>query len=149
MLLPHTSNRLLTSAECDRTLMRERRRYRRRQDQLVVAVPLRLDTPGFSYRKWGSEQRCKAGDWLVDNDGDIYTVDADVFAITYRQVRRGAYLKVSPVWAEAASERGSIATKEGRTGFKKGDYLVFNNEDGTDGYAMSADKFESRYEPDE
>jgi hypothetical protein len=54
-----------------------------------------------------------------------------------------------PVWAEAASEDGSIATKEGRTQYRKGDYVVFNDEDGTDGYAMSAKKFESRYEPDD
>lgn len=129
--------------------MTERRRYRRRPDRFVVAVPLRLDTPGFSYRKWGAEQHCKAGDWLVDNDGDIYTVDADVFAATYREIRHGAYLKSTPVWAEAVGEEGSIATKEGRTHYTTGDYVVFNNEDGSDGYAMSAEKFESRYEPDE
>jgi hypothetical protein len=127
--------------------MTERRRYRRKPDQFVVAVPLRLDTPGFSYRKWGAEQHCKPCDRLVDNDGDIYTVDADVFAATYREVRRGAYLKTTPVWAEAVTEDGSIATKEGRTHYNKGDYVVFNNEDHTDGYAMSATKFESRYQP--
>lgn len=129
--------------------MTERRRYRPRPDQFVVAVPLRLDTPGFSYRKWGGEQHCKPGDWLVDNDGDIYTVDADVFAATYRRIRRGAYQKTTPVWAEAAREDGSISTKEGRTHYNEGDYVVFNNEDGTDGYAMSAAKFESLYEPDD
>jgi acetylornithine deacetylase/succinyl-diaminopimelate desuccinylase-like protein len=35
----------------------------------------------------------KAGDWLVDNGGDVYTVDAEVFARTYREVARGAYVK--------------------------------------------------------
>lgn len=129
--------------------MTECRRYRRRHDQFVVAVPLRLDTAGFSYRKWGAEQRCKPGDWVVDNDGDIYTVDADVFAATYQEIRPGAYVKTTPVWATAASEDGSLVTKEGRTHYRKGDYVVFNNEDGTDGYAMSAKKFESRYEPDD
>lgn len=129
--------------------MTERRRYRPRPDQFIVAVPLRLDTKGFSYRKWGSVQRCKPGDWLVDNDGDIYTVDAEVFAATYHEVRRGTYLKTTPVWAEAATEDGSVATKEGRTHYKTGDYVVFNNKDGTDGYAISATKFESRYEPDD
>jgi hypothetical protein len=128
--------------------MTQRRRYRRRPDQFVVAVPLTLDNLNFTYRKWGAEQRCKPGDWLVDNDGDIYTVDATVFAATYRQIRQGTYQKTTPVWAKAASEDGSIATKEGRTHYKKGDYVVFNNENGTDGYAMNAEKFESRYEPD-
>ena len=129
--------------------MTERQRYRRRPDQFIVAVPLRLETPGFSYWKWGGLQHCKPGDWLVDNDGDIYTVDADVFAATYREIRRGAYVKATAVWAEVAAEDGSITTKEGRTEYNKGDYVVFNNEDGTDGYAMSAETFNSRYEPDE
>jgi hypothetical protein len=63
--------------------MGERKRYRRRPGQPVVAVQLKLDTEGFKYRKWGEEQRCKANDWIVDNDGDVYTVDADSFARTY------------------------------------------------------------------
>jgi hypothetical protein len=32
----------------------------------------------------GAEQRCKRGDWLVDNGGEVYTVDGDSFARTYR-----------------------------------------------------------------
>ncbi|ALV43653.1 hypothetical protein AU252_22825 [Pseudarthrobacter sulfonivorans] len=129
--------------------MSELRRYRRRPGQYVVAVPLCLDTEGFSYRKWGGEQQCKPGDWLVDDDGDIHTVDADVFTATYRQIRRGAYVKSTPVWAEVAQEAGSVTTKEGRTYYNRGDFVVFNNEDGTDGYAVTADRFESNYEPDE
>ena len=129
--------------------MSELRRYRRRPEQYVVAVPLRLDTEGFTYRKWGGEQRCKPGDWLVDDDGDVHTVDAEVFETTYRQVRRGAYVKCTPVWAEVASEAGSVPTKEGRSHYNRGDFVVFNNEDGTDGYAMTAERFQSRYEADE
>jgi hypothetical protein len=129
--------------------MRELRRYRRLPDHYVVAIPLRLDTDGFTYRKWGGEQQCKPGDWLVDDDGDIHTVDADVFAATYRQIHRGAYVKSTPVWAEVAPEAGSVVTKEGRTHYNRGDVVVFNNENGTDGYAMTAERFNSRYEPDE
>jgi hypothetical protein len=66
-----------------------RRQYRRRPDQFVVAVQLDVDTSGFTYDKWGGEQRCKRGDWLVDNDGDVYTVDQDTFCRTYREVERG------------------------------------------------------------
>ena len=66
--------------------MSERRRYRKKTTSSVTAVHLDLDTTGFTYRKWGAEQRCKQGDWIVDNDGDVYTVDADVFARTYRRV---------------------------------------------------------------
>ena len=61
-------------------VMVERRRYRKCPDRAVIAVQIDLDTPGFTYRKWGGEQRCKAGDWLVDNDGDVYTVDRESFA---------------------------------------------------------------------
>ena len=49
--------------------MSERRRYRRRPDRPVIAVRLQLETAGFTYFKWRDEQQCKAGDWLVDNDG--------------------------------------------------------------------------------
>jgi hypothetical protein len=129
--------------------MSQRRRYRRKPEQYVVAVQLQLETDGFTYRKWGDEQHCKAGDWLVDNDGDVYTVEADSFARTYRQLRRGAYIKTTPVWAEAGVADGSVATKEGRTHHAKGDYLVSNNEDGSDSYAIAADKFHEMYELDE
>jgi hypothetical protein len=129
--------------------MTDRRRYRPKTDRFVVAVPLQFDTDGFVYQKWGGEQRCKRGDWIVDNDGDFYTVDAEVFARTYREHSRGLYQKITPVWAEIAQEAGHVPTKEGLTKYDPGDYLVFNNEDGIDGYAMSARKFESLYEPDE
>ena len=73
--------------------MGNRRRYRKKADQFVVAVQLDLDTDGFSYRKWGAEQRCQQGDWVVDNDGDHYTVDGEVFARTYRKLSPGIYVK--------------------------------------------------------
>lgn len=126
-----------------------RRRYRKRADQVITAVRLDLDTDGFSYRKWGDEQRCKAGDWLVSNAGETYTVDAEVFARTYREVEPGRYLKTTPVWAERAEGEGWVATKEGKSHYRAGDYLVYNEEDGGDAYCMGADKFESMYERDD
>jgi hypothetical protein len=129
--------------------MKIRRRYRKRADQFVVAVELDLETEGFSYFKWGAQQRCKRGDWLVDNGGDIYTVDREVFANTYRKVDVGKYVKTTPVWAEVAAEAGSVVTKEGKSSYEAGDYLVYNNEDGSDAYCVSAAKFESMYELDE
>jgi hypothetical protein len=129
--------------------MGERKRYRRRPDQPVVAVRLLLETSGFSYRKWGAEQQCKPGDWLVDNDGDVYTVDAGSFERTYRAVGRGVYVKDTPVWAERADAAGSVATREGRTHYNAGDYVVSNSEDGSDSYAISEARFETLYEPDE
>jgi hypothetical protein len=125
-----------------------RRRYIRRHDRPVTAIRLALDTDGLVYRKWGGEQRAKPGDWLVDNDGDIYTVDAGVFARTYEQVGPGTYVKTTPVWAERAPLAGSVTTKEGVTHYQAGDYVISNNRDGSDAYAMSAERFESLYTPD-
>lgn len=129
--------------------MGTRRRYRKKADQFVVAVRLDLDTNGFTYKKWGGQQRCKTGDWLVDNGGNIYTVDHEVFSRTYRSVGAGKYMKTTPIWAEVAPEGGRVVTKEGASTYRAGDYLVSNNEDGTDAYCISAAKFESMYELDE
>lgn len=126
--------------------MAGRKRYRRRPNRPIAAVRLLLDTSGFDYRKWGGDQHCKAGDWLVDNDGDVYTVDAESFARTYQAVGPGAYVKSTVVWAERADVAGSITTFEGRTRYEAGDYIVSNAEDGTDTYAISAAKFEFLYE---
>lgn len=128
--------------------MPDRQRFRRKPDQAVTAVQLRLETEGLRYRKWGHDQVARAGDWLVDNDGDVYTVAAETFARTYREVGRGAYVKTTPVWAERAREAGSVATREGRTTYAAGDWLVSNREDGGDAYAISAEKFSALYEPD-
>ena len=126
-----------------------RHKYRKKPDQFVVAIRLNLETDGLTYQKWGAEQRCKKGDWIVDNNGDVYSVDADVFERTYRNIRPGIYVKSTPIWAEKASQPGSVTTKEGESHYKAGDYLVSNNEDGTDAYCIRAREFESMYEIDE
>ena len=121
-------------------------KYVKRADQAVVAVPLALETAGFTYRKWGGMQMCKAGDWLVNNDGDVYTVDHATFERTYRRLGLGTYVKTTPVWAAVADAAGSVPTKEGVTRYQAGDYLVFNEEQGADAYAVPAAKFETMYE---
>jgi len=126
-----------------------RRRYRTRPGHQIVAVQLKLDTPGFTYRKWGAKQRCKRGDWLVDNQGEVYTVDARVFARTYRAAGGGSYQKVTKIWAEVATRSGSVATKEGRSHYRAGDYLVFNDKNGGDAYCMGRRKFKATYIPDD
>jgi hypothetical protein len=127
--------------------MSTRRRYLKRATQFVVAVQLDLDTPGFTYEKWGATQMCKRGDWLVTNDGDTYTVDAESFARTYKTTGPGTYVKHTPVWAEVASGAGEVRTREGSTHYEAGDYLVYNEPDGGDAYAVSKQAFERMYEP--
>lgn len=126
--------------------MSHRRKYLKRANESVVAVQLALDTVGFTYEKWGGVQQCKPDDWIVNNNGDVYTVDRETFERTYRQVGVGTYVKIAPVWAEVAQEAGSVQTKEGVTHYLPGDYLVFNEEHGGDAYAVSADKFKAMYE---
>ena len=132
--------------------MSNRRKYQKRPNQAVRATQLLLETEGFTYRKWGGEQRCRAGDWLVNStDGqgrvEAYTVAADTFARTYRHLEAGEYLKITPVWAEAAEAAGAVKTKEGSTAYEAGDYLVSNQEDGSDNYAVAKARFEEMYEP--
>ena len=127
--------------------MTKRRKYRKKPTHFVIAVKLDLDTDGLKYRKWGAVQRAKRGDWLVDNEGEVYTVDGRSFARTYRKLRPGVYVKTTPVWAEIAAEAGSVKTKEGKSHYRRGDYIVFNTASGGDGYCMSAAKFKSMYQP--
>ena len=121
--------------------------YRRKESTFITAVRLDLETDGFTYQKWGGTQRCKRGDWLVNNRGDAYTIDAQSFERTYQMVSPGVYEKNATVWAEPASISGAIQTKEGSTAYAAGDYLVFNEPDGKDGYAMKAETFHKLYEP--
>jgi len=127
--------------------MNKRRKYRKKASQFVVAVKLDLDTDGLVYRKWGGTQQAKPGDWLVDNDGDVYTVDGDVFARTYERLRPGVYVKTTPIWAEVATEAGSVKTKEGASHYRRGDYIVYNERNGGDGYCITAAKFKAMYRP--
>jgi hypothetical protein len=120
--------------------------YRRKKRTSVIAIQLDLDTEGFVYQKWGDTQRCKRGDWLVNNQGDVYSVDAETFDRTYRTVSPGIYIKDAPVWAEQAQVPGSIETKEGFTAYEAGDFLVFNDPGRKDGYAIAKEKFHTLYE---
>lgn len=126
-----------------------RQRFRRKPDQFVTAVQLNLPLSTFTYQKWGAEQRAKRGDWLVDNAGDVYTIDQESFAGTYRCLRPGVYLKTTPVWVEQASHAGVVQTKEGQSHYAAGDYLVSNHADGSDAYCIAAEKFAALYERDE
>jgi hypothetical protein len=126
--------------------MATRRKYKKKTTSFVTAVQLDLDTEGFTYKKWGGVQVCKRGDWLVDNDGEKYTVSRESFPKTYKMVSPGVYVKSAPVWAEVAAHAGKVKTQEGETAYQRGDFLVSNNQDGTDAYAIEAGKFKAHYE---
>ena len=69
--------------------MEELHRYKKKSTAFVVAVKVDLDTDGFTYRKWGSQQTCKSGDWLVYNQGDTYANDQETFPDTYEPISSG------------------------------------------------------------
>lgn len=115
----------------------------------MIAVRLDLQTGGFTYQKWGGQQTCKAGDWIVFASGDTYTVDHKSFQATYRQLSPGIYVKSAAIWAEVAAQDGSVKTQEGESHYKAGDYVVSNDEDGSDTYCIAANVFEAAYELDE
>jgi len=121
--------------------------YRQREQRQVTAIRLNLDLEAFTYRKWGGLQTARSGDWLVDRDGELHTVDGDVFAHTYRQIAPATYVKQGIVWAKPAESDGAIRTFEGESHYRQGDYLVWNDPEGRDGYAMRKEIFESLYEP--
>lgn len=127
--------------------MSERKRYRRKSGAEITAVRLDLETEGFRYYKWGAWQQCRAGDWIVCNQGDTYTVSADTFAATYEEVSPGRYRKTGEVWAEVAETDGNVTTREGVTHYRAGDYVIYNIHDDTDRYAISRERFQELYEP--
>ena len=129
--------------------MSERLKYKKKPTAVITALQLDLDTDGFTYYKWGSKQVCRRGDWLVNNNGDTYTVSKETFESTYEMISLGVYYKSATVWAEVAEQRGRIKTKESETAYEDGDYLVYNDEEGSDGYAVSREKFKSMYDLEE
>lgn len=120
--------------------------YKRRPGATVHAIRFAFDSDGFDYTQWGARQHCKAGDWIVQNGDDTYTVAAESFARTYEHVSGAEYRKVGRVWAEAQAEAGTIRTQEGSTDYRAGDFLVYNDRNREDGYAVERAKFEALYE---
>src|SRR5690349_6847243 len=98
--------------------MGTKRKYKKKSTSFVTAVQVDLETEGFVYRKWGGEQVCRRGDWLVNNSGDTYTVAKESFAKTYQFLSPGVYVKAAPVWAEVAENAGKVKTKEGETAYE-------------------------------
>lgn len=120
--------------------------YKKRPNLPIIAVQIDLVCEGLEYHKWGAVQRCQAGDWLVNNAGNTYTVAKDYFASHYRRVSPGVYEKIGAIWAEEAEVDGQLHTLEGTTDYRAGDYLVFDRPEGGEGYAIKRHEFERVYE---
>lgn len=125
------------------------KRYRKKSEKVVEAMPLALPDCRVQYEQWGGSQQAKEGDWLVKHDDEYYTVESETFAKTYQHIRANHYKKIGKVWAKIANDSGTVVTKEGKTQYKEGDILVYNNKNKTDGYAMNVETFNNNYELDE
>ncbi len=126
--------------------MSELKEYVPKAQATAIAVQINLDIEGFTYMKWGAEQRCSRGDWLVDNYGDVYTVTDKTFTTTYRMERPGLYRKIASVWARVAQTKGTIRSEEGETEYEPGDYVAFHAPDAELGWAVPPLKFLERYD---
>ncbi len=126
--------------------MSQRKAYRKRPEFYVTAVQLDLEELQLTHRKWGHTQSCKTGDWLVNNGGDVYTVDKSYFREHYQRISPGVYKKIAAVWAEVAEYDGELPTLEGTSAYRAGDYLVFDAEQGGHGYPVPRLRFERMYE---
>ena len=120
--------------------------YRPREAATVLALRLDLELQCFQYEKWGGKQQARRGDWVVDKDGDVYTVTDSNFSRTYRLVRPGLYRKDAPVWACLAPSDGVVPSEEGSTAYQEGDYVVFHLPEDDLGWAMRAEEFLRTYE---
>lgn len=123
--------------------------YKKRPDPstFVTAIKLDFDFASLVYTKWGGRQIAEQGDYLLNNNGSVYTCDGHTFENTYEEVSPFTYRKVTSVWAVRAETDGWISTQEGDTEYSEGDMLVYNNQDETDGYAMSYTQFHDMYIP--
>jgi len=127
----------------------ETRRYRKREQEPIVAIQINLETLGVAYNKWGGCQQSKRDDWLVLNGKSTYTINNDSFLATYVKVGHGHYIKTAPVWAYSATASGEIRTKEVASDYVSGNYIVSNNMDQSDSYVVRKDDFERMYKLDE
>jgi hypothetical protein len=130
-------------------LASEKKAYAVREGQEVTAIRINLNLDTFTYQKWGSTQTAKQGDWLVERDGQVHTVSGKTFEQTYKKVGPATYRKHTIVWAAPAAEAGFIATQAGETHYRQGDYIVWNDAAGSDGYAIDKETFEHLYAPSE
>lgn len=121
--------------------------YFKKPGKPVRAVQLNLPEVNLTYKQWGETQQAHSGDWLVNNESNTYTVAQESFRTTYKHLYGDWYRKVAPVWAETATTDGAITTKEGRSHYRAGDYLVYNLPDRRDGYTVPKQEFEQHYRP--
>lgn len=122
-------------------LLRDARRYR----PTTVVRATRLARPRSWRSARGSELSAAAGDWLVTDGAEEWTVVPDVFARSYRRLPDGRFAKDAPVAAVRLERATEVSTLEGVARAEPGDWLL----SGVDGevWTVTDAYFRSHYEP--
>jgi hypothetical protein len=123
-------------------LLRGARRYR----STATVHATRLTEAHTWQTARGSDLTGRAGDWRVTDGVEEWTVEAGIFARTYRQLPDGRYAKDATVDAVRTERPLDVPTLEGVARAEAGDW-VLRSDDGelwtvTDAY------FRSAYAPD-
>jgi hypothetical protein len=87
-----------------------------------------------------------AGDWLLSDGADQWSVADDVFAKSYRPIGDGRYEKTATVIAVRLDEPFAVQTLEGVATGAAGDWLVRNPTG--ESWPIPAATFAKRYEPE-
>ena len=87
-----------------------------------------------------------AGDWLVTDGTEEWTVAPGVFARSYRPLPDGRFVKVAPVRAARLDRTAEVPTLEGVARAEAGDWVLC----GVDGelWTVTDTFFRAHYEPE-
>ena len=92
----------------------------------------------------GDPLSASAGDWMLSDGGDHWSVAPDVFAASYEPVGDGRYAKTATVTAIQLTAPFAVDTLEGVATGAAGDWLVRNPTG--ECWPVPAETFSKRYE---
>jgi hypothetical protein len=123
-------------------LLRGARRYR----STAVVRATRLARPYTWRTARGSALSARAGDWRLSDGVEEWTVEADIFARTYRRLPDGRFTKDAPVDAARTDRPLDVPTCEGVARAEAGDWVLR----GVDGelWTVTDAYFRSTYTPE-
>lgn len=123
-------------------LLRGARRYR----PTAVVRATRLASPRVWRTARGSALSAAAGDWLVTDGAEEWTVAPDIFRRTYRRLADGRFVKQEPVRAARLDRSAEVPTLEGVARAEAGDWVLC----GVDGelWTVTDTFFRAHYEPE-
>lgn len=122
-------------------LLDDARTYR----STAVVHATRLDAPRTWRTPRGSSLAATAGDWVVTDGAQEWTVAAGVFERSYRELPDGTFSKIATVCAVRLRHRVDVPTLEGSSTAQTGDWLLR----GVDGelWPVSDQYFRTHYAP--